>query len=160
MCYNLYGDSMQKKWILIPIITLLFSCSQNKSDLYKKHISNLLDDGCVFTNYDSYFDITSKVQELENNKYKISILFSNPKNDYKDITFLLLDNEAKDVTNAPMNLGYFNDSINFVSVRSNTSDQVAIRFNFLSDKNNAHLKALFSYKETNTRNELYFHIDV
>ena len=64
------------------------------------------------------------------------------------------------ITNAPMNLGYFNDSINFVSVRSNTSDQVAIRFNFLSNKNNAHLKAVFTYKETNTRNELYFHIDV
>lgn len=146
---------MKNKILLIAF--LLNGCSNVKSDLYQRHLS-LLNEDRFENSAKTFFDINGVSYNYED-KYKIQVIFTNPRLKFNDITIMMLDNRFNNATNAPLNLGYYNEEpINFVPIKENANDQDKIRFTFLSDLSSPCMKIAFSYVNIN-REEVFLHFD-
>ncbi|MCH5180531.1 MAG: hypothetical protein J1F32_04915 [Erysipelotrichales bacterium] len=151
---------MKKVNVLMLSLLLLFSCSNatNKRDLYNKQLSTLLDNSYQIS--DSVpFDIETNVLQVEE-KYRVQIMFLNAQSELNDFTTILLDSRIETTKDAPINVGFFSDSINLVKSKEKTGDQTKIRFTFYSDIESPTMECAVSYDESNTRVELFFIIDV
>lgn len=150
---------MKKIWEIFLLSMMLFSCAKNdKKTLYDKQLKSLLDNTYVLSS-DKLFDVTITIKE-SNEKYVIELLFYNPQIVMKDVTIMLLDNRVSEAKDAPLNVGFFTDSLNFVSKKENNNDQTKIRFTFYSDLANPSYECALSYIDSNTRIESYYIIDV
>lgn len=151
---------MKKVNALMLSSLLLFSCSNatNKSDLYNKQLSALLDNSYQIS--DSVpFDIETNVLQVEE-KYRVQIMFLNAQSELNDFTTILLDSRIETTKDAPINVGFFSDSINLVKSKEKTGDQTKIRFTFYSDIESPNMECAVSYIDSNTRVELFFIISV
>ncbi len=146
-----------KKARLIPIVFLLFGCSSNsKKDLYYQQLETLNSNNYVVSG-ELPFSINGTSTSYKDTQYKIEIMFLEAKERLEDITILMLDKEVNDATNSPLNVGFFNeDKLNLVPVKEKSGDQTKIRFTFIRDLENPVLKIAFSYKNTNTRQEIFY----
>ena len=147
-----------KKARLIPIVFLLFGCSSNnKKDLYYQQLEKLNSHSYVTSNKLAFsIDGTSTLYK-DNISYKIEIMFLEAKERLEDITILMLDERINDATISALNVGFFNeDTLNLVPVKEKDGDQTKVRFTFISDLEKPTMKIAFSYKNSNTRQEIFY----
>lgn len=147
-----------KKARLIPIVFLLFGCSSNnKKDLYYQQLEKLNSHSYVASNELAFsIDGTSTLYK-DNISYKIEIMFLEAKERLEDITILMLDERINDATISALNVGFFNeDTLNLVPVKEKDGDQTKVRFTFISDLEKPTMKIAFSYKNSNTRQEIFY----
>lgn len=148
---------------LLFLSLLLFSCENttNKEELYRKHLDILLDSSYQFNNYDDSvpFDIETNILKVEE-KYRVQIMFLNAQRSLDDFTTILLDSRITTTNDAPINVGFFSDEINLVKSKEKTGDQTKLRFTFYSDIDKPSMKCAVSFNESNTREELFFIINV
>ena len=147
-----------KKARLIPIVFLLFGCSSNnKKELYYQQLEKLNSHSYVTSNKLAFsIDGTSTLYK-DNISYKIEIMFLEAKERLEDITILMLDERINDATISALNVGFFNeDTLNLVPVKEKDGDQTKVRFTFISDLEKPTMKIAFSYKNSNTRQEIFY----
>lgn len=147
-----------KKARLVPIVFLLFGCSSNnKKELYYQQLEKLNSHGYVTSNKLAFsIDGTSTLYK-DNISYKIEIMFLEAKERLEDITILMLDERINDATISALNVGFFNeDTLNLVPVKEKDGDQTKVRFTFISDLEKPTMKIAFSYKNSNTRQEIFY----
>ncbi len=146
-----------KKARLIPIVFLLFGCSSsNKKDLYYQQLEKLNSHSYVVSNELS-FSINGTSTLYKDTQYKIEIMFLEAKERLEDITILMLDERISDATISALNVGFFNaDTLNLVPVKEKLGDQTKVRFTFISDLEKPTMKIAFSYKNSNTRQEIFY----
>ena len=147
-----------KKARLVPIVFLLFGCSSNnKKDLYYQQLEKLNSHSYVASNELAFsIDGTSTLYK-DNISYKIEIMFLEAKERLEDITILMLDERINDATISALNVGFFNeDTLNLVPVKEKDGDQTKVRFTFISDLEKPTMKIAFSYKNSNTRQEIFY----
>ena len=147
-----------KKARLVPIVFLLFGCSSNnKKELYYQQLEKLNSHSYVASNELAFsIDGTSTLYK-DNISYKIEIMFLEAKERLEDITILMLDERINDATISALNVGFFNeDTLNLVPVKEKGGDQTKVRFTFISDLEKPTMKIAFSYKNSNTRQEIFY----
>lgn len=147
-----------KKARLVPIVFLLFGCSSNnKKELYYQQLEKLNSHSYVTSNKLAFsIDGTSTLYK-DNISYKIEIMFLEAKERLEDITILMLDERINDATISALNVGFFNeDTLNLVPVKEKDGDQTKVRFTFISDLEKPTMKIAFSYKNSNTRQEIFY----
>lgn len=147
-----------KKARLVPIVFLLFGCSSNnKKELYYQQLEKLNSHSYVASNELAFsIDGTSTLYK-DNISYKIEIMFLEAKERLEDITILMLDERINDATISALNVGFFNeDTLNLVPVKEKLGDQTKVRFTFISDLEKPTMKIAFSYKNSNTRQEIFY----
>ena len=147
-----------KKARLVPIVFLLFGCSSNnKKELYYQQLEKLNSHSYVTSNELAFsIDGTSTLYK-DNISYKIEIMFLEAKERLEDITILMLDERINDATISALNVGFFNeDTLNLVPVKEKDGDQTKVRFTFISDLEKPTMKIAFSYKNSNTRQEIFY----
>lgn len=147
-----------KKARLVPIVFLLFGCSSNnKKELYYQQLEKLNSHSYVTSN-ELAFSIDGTSTLYKNNiSYKIEIMFLEAKERLEDITILMLDERINDATISALNVGFFNeDTLNLVPVKEKDGDQTKVRFTFISDLEKPTMKIAFSYKNSNTRQEIFY----
>ena len=147
-----------KKARLVPIVFLLFGCSSNnKKELYYQQLEKLNSHSYVTSNKLAFsIDGTSTLYK-DNISYKIEIMFLEAKERLEDITILMLDERINDATISALNVGFFNeDTLNLVPVKEKGGDQTKVRFTFISDLEKPTMKIAFSYKNSNTRQEIFY----
>ena len=84
-------------------------------------------------------------------------MFLEAKERLEDITILMLDERINDATISALNVGFFNeDTLNLVPVKEKDGDQTKVRFTFISDLEKPTMKIAFSYKNSNTRQEIFY----
>lgn len=147
-----------KKARLVPIVFLLFGCSSNnKKELYYQQLEKLNSHSYVTSNELAFsIDGTSTLYK-DNISYKIEIMFLEAKERLEDIAILMLDERINDATISALNVGFFNeDTLNLVPVKEKDGDQTKVRFTFISDLEKPTMKIAFSYKNSNTRQEIFY----
>ena len=147
-----------KKARLVPIVFLLFGCSSNnKKELYYQQLEKLNSHSYVTSNKLAFsIDGTSTLYK-DNISYKIEIMFLEAKERLEDIAILMLDERINDATISALNVGFFNeDTLNLVPVKEKDGDQTKVRFTFISDLEKPTMKIAFSYKNSNTRQEIFY----
>ncbi len=150
---------MKKVRSLLLFSLLLFSCALNsKKDLYKRQISVLLQNN-FYVNENIPFYFQTSVTKSEE-RQKVQIMFFEPQMDLMDFTAILLDSRQKNVSDAPINVGFFSESINFVKQKTNKNDQTKLRFNFYCDIENPKYNCAVSFLEGMQRLEVFFVIEV
>lgn len=147
-----------KKARLIPIVFLLFGCSSNnKKDLYYQQLEKLNSHSYVASNELAFSIGGTSTLYKDNISYKIEIMFLEAKERLEDITILMLDERINDATISALNVGFFNeDTLNLVPVKEKDGDQTKVRFTFISDLEKPTMKIAFSYKNSNTRQEIFY----
>ncbi len=147
-----------KKARLIPIVFLLFGCSSNnKKDLYYQQLEKLNSHSYVVSNELAFSINGTSVLYKDDISYKIEIMFLEAKARLEDITILMLDERISNATISALNVGFFNDdALNLVPTKEKQGDQTKIRFTFISDIEKPTMKIAFSYKNSNTRQEIFY----
>ena len=151
---------MRKVTALMLSSLLLFSCSDTnkKEELYNKQLNTLLENSYQIS--DSVpFDIETNILKVEE-KYRIQIMFLNAQKTLNDFTIILLDSRVTTTNDAPLNVGFFSDSINLVKIKEKTGDQTKIRFTFYSDIENPTMECALSFLESDLRVEMFYIIEV
>lgn len=147
-----------KKARLIPIVFLLFGCSSNnKKDLYYQQLEKLNSHSYVVSNELAFSINGTSVLYKDDISYKIEIMFLEAKKRLEDITILMLDERISNATISALNVGFFNDdALNLAPTKEKQGDQTKIRFTFISDIEKPTMKIAFSYKNSNTRQEIFY----
>lgn len=147
-----------KKARLIPIVFLLFGCSSNnKKDLYYQQLEKLNSHSYVVSNELAFSINGTSVLYKDDISYKIEIMFLEAKKRLEDITILMLDERISNATISALNVGFFNDDVlNLVPTKEKQGDQTKVRFTFISDLEKPTMKIAFSYKNSNTRQEIFY----
>lgn len=148
---------MKKTLLLVPLL-LLTSCTQDKTNLYDKHLKNLVESNYV-VDANLPFEVTGRYKEKEDGQFQMELIYDRAQFNMHDITFLMVDSRQVDLTKSLLNFGYFKTTnYTFIDASTDLSDkaQRAYRFSWLSDINNPILKCVMSYQNNKQFKELYF----